>query len=445
MLRRFLIGLSLLVSQACWAEDTFDSTTGILKIPEIKVGQVTYTNVQITVGDLISIGVAPANGTNDSYDSNSNQLQIPMVSVSGTKYYNVVIKVGSIVSVGGSKVNPLTVLSTSFNNKKIAIASLGPQNLSADAIAYADFFQEGTYSAVTHTLIYNVSNPATANLLGKIKFHKKINGVWVDQTSNLLNDDVGCLHPRKAIVADFNGDKKPDVFFACHGFDAAPFSGESQIMLLSQENGKYSKKILPGKCFCHGAAAADLDGDGYASIIVADQMVEGTPYFLINKKDGNFLVDKTRLPTNLLYKQLWTTEMADINHDGKYDVFIAGADPDGSDSKMSPTIYMNDGNNRFISTKPIPLLVPLKSSSQNFVTLDMTYNSGSYYLLRSDYQSISISRISDFSLPAEEIYYHTGPYDPKYSWMTWFPWIEIFNNFIVALDGNFPVKVTTAK
>ena len=445
MLRKILLGLSLVMSQACWAEDSFDTKTGILTITQIKVGSVTYSDVKVTVDGIISIGAAPASGADDSYDLNTKQLQMPVVSASGIRYYNVLIKVGNIISVGSSKVIPIPVLSTSFQNKKTVIASLGPQNLSADAIAYADFFQDGTYSVVTHTLDYNVSNAATANKLGKIKFHKKINGVWVDQTTSLLNDNVGCLHPRKAIVADFNGDKKPDVFFACHGFDAAPFNGESQIILLSQSNGRYIKKVLPGNCFCHGAAAADIDGDGYASIIVADQMVEKTPYFLMNKKDGSFIADKTRLPANLLNKQLWTTELADFNNDGKYDVFIAGADPDGSELKMSPTIYINDGNNKFISTKPLSMLPPIQSSSQNFVTLDMTYNSGSYYLLRSDYQAISISKISVFSLPAQEIYYHNGPYDPKKSWMTWFPWIEVFNNFIVALDENFPVKIVVSK
>lgn len=445
VLKLFLITVSFVAAQSSWAEDIFDPTTGILTIPQITVGQITYTDVKITVGSLLSIGVAPANGVNDIYDSKKNQLQIPLVNSAGIRYFNVSITVGTIISIGGSKINVIPVSSTSFDNRKIAAAAIGPQSLSFTAIAYADFFQDETYSMVTHSLIYDVNNPATINALGKIQFHKKINGIWTDQTTNLLDDDVGCLHPRKAIVADFNGDKKPDVFFACHGFDAAPFPGELQIMLLSQENGRYSKKVLPGKCFCHGAAAADFEGDGYASIIVADQMVEKTPYFLVNNKDGTFAADKTRLPPNLLDKQLWTTEIADIDNDGKFDVFIAGADPDGSSYKMSPTIFINDGGNKFISTKPISLLVPLQSSSNNFVTLDLEYNFGAYYLLRSDYQAISISKITDFLSPAQEIYFHSGPYDPSKFWMTWFPWIGIFDGSVVSLDANFPVKVPVTK
>ena len=73
----------------------------------------------------------------------------------------------------------------------------------------------------------------------------------------------GCIHPRKAIVADFNGDGRPDIFVACHGYDATPFPGEANKVVLSQPNGTYvTSNASADVGFHHGAAAADLNGDG---------------------------------------------------------------------------------------------------------------------------------------------------------------------------------------
>jgi hypothetical protein len=120
--------------------------------------------------------------------------------------------------------------SGSYENKMAAAMVVGAQVLpgevqAANAVAYADFFQDGTYSMVTHTLVYDPSKPSTSNDYGTVHFYKMAGGRWVDHSRDILKNQAGCLHPRKAIVADFNRDGKPDVFFACHGFDAPPFPG----------------------------------------------------------------------------------------------------------------------------------------------------------------------------------------------------------------------------
>ena len=80
-------------------------------------------------------------------------------------------------------------------------------------------------------------------------------------------------------------------------------------------------------------------------------MVEKPPYFLINDKKGGFIMDKTRLPSSLYNKALYSTELFAVNGDGKFDVFVAGADTDGNVSNMSSTFLLNDGKNRFVSAK----------------------------------------------------------------------------------------------
>ena len=76
----------------------------------------------------------------------------------------------------------------------------------------------------------------------------------------------GPVHARKGVVADFNGDGRPDFFSASHGYDVAPFAGDSQVLLLSQADGRLkdeSASLVPQvKQFVHSAAAADLKLNG---------------------------------------------------------------------------------------------------------------------------------------------------------------------------------------
>src|SRR4051794_18379186 len=115
------------------------------------------------------------------------------------------------------------VRASSYQNKNEVGSAPVTLPESLNAFALADFFQDGTSSLVTHTLEYNPADSSTYGVHGHIHFYKSSMGAWVDQTSVLLSDTTGCIHPRKAVVADFNRDGKPDVYFACHGVDAAPF------------------------------------------------------------------------------------------------------------------------------------------------------------------------------------------------------------------------------
>ena len=84
------------------AADSYNASTNVLTIPQVKVDGTLYSNVQVTVGTVVSVGSQPSADTYDTYTAASNQLRIPSVIVGSTQYDDVVITVGSIVGVGSS-------------------------------------------------------------------------------------------------------------------------------------------------------------------------------------------------------------------------------------------------------------------------------------------------------------------------------------------------------
>ncbi|MDD2735026.1 MAG: Ig-like domain-containing protein [Desulfuromonadaceae bacterium] len=412
-------------------------------------------------------GVAIANATESIF-----QIQSVKLSDNQSEYYVSVSNAGGSVSsstVTLSVTPPapisapvgLKVESSSYLNAKTL--NLGPKIIPiqywAFSYALADFFQTGEYSLFLATQNYNVNDPTTFGNYGDLYFFKNVNGTWVDNTSQLLSDTTGCLHPRKAIVADFNGDGKPDIFVACHGLDTATPPGEASKYLLSQPDGKYVVKTLPFVGFSHSASAAELNAKGYADVVVSAGNYDPikSPYFLMNNGDGTFTVDNSRIPANEFiipnntgHKTNNTVELIDFNVSGHYDLFVAGNEPNTAtlwpEGDIATTIFPNDGKNRFISTTPIRL----PGDNDFSGAIDIVFQNNAIYLLRTInvwslpnyYQGMRVQKISYPSLVSSIIYTHTGPYTTvHYPWDVWFPWIVPYNGKIIADNAFFPVSL----
>ena len=266
------------------------------------------------------------------------------------------------------------------------------------AMAYGDFFQDGSISLMMSPVRANPAIPSDINKTGLVYFYKRINNAWVDKTSEILTDAKGCVWPRKAISADFNGDGKPDIFLACHGFDAPPFAGEKQVLFLSQPDGKYKRSLLDFTCYCHGATAGDFKGDGFADIIITDTSGQfQQPMYLRNNKDGTFTPSKSELSAEVggfsfpdqtikYAKPIYTVELVDVNGDGNPDLYVAGNEalrsgeteatrPDAWTSRF----YINT-NNTFTTT---PVLLPI--DTKLFTNLDVYFDSDVVWMLKTDY------------------------------------------------------------
>lgn len=332
-----------------------------------------------------------------------------------------------------STVTPMPVLKSSYENKIAAGNVLGSQNMpnhwegnfvgnfieieknngSNEGItaghAYGDFFQDGTYAMVA----FSNARDQNDSIQGHVYFYKKnAAGNWVDKTADLLRDQTGCLSPRKVIVADFNGDGKPDVFAACHGLDrvikAGEHYGEHPRYLLSQPDGTYKNVEEPIICYCHGASAADFGGNGYADVIITNPLDGEQPHFLINNKDGTFAQDYSRLSddvkpwhfanqTFLYSRPIYSLELIDFNSDGKVDLFIGGNEGVDVNQNWQTSIYLNDGTNNFKSSAiRLPNDIVLGYS----LALDIIYKDSKIALLRTslDYSKLEVQVLSYPSL-----------------------------------------------
>jgi hypothetical protein len=157
---------------------------------------------------------------------------------------------------------------------------------------------------------------------------------------NYIQNNTGTEGVRKSIVGDFNGDNKPDVFFADHGAEpagATQFYGAMQSILLSGNDG-YQLKVVSeiSKEFNHGACSGDFDNDGDLDIFTA------TGHFLINDGNANFTLNDDVFESDTV--GIFTTEMIDINNDGFLDLIVAGHSFEDWDME-GPTIYYGNGVN----------------------------------------------------------------------------------------------------
>lgn len=215
---------------------------------------------------------------------------------------------------------------TSYLNAKAQ--GLAPMNLEGQlawsaALARADFTGTGRFSLFATWGTYDTNKPIAEATPGVFGFWSIEDDGSMQPIPGLIDTPVGCLHPRKAAVADFNRDGRPDILVACHGYDAPPFPGEAMYLVSSTPSGVYASRPLSGFTgFFHGAAAADLDGDGWIDIVATDGQPAQLRQFR-NRGDGSFEEVPDAFPP-LPEGGYFTVEILDVDGDGHLDVLAGG-------------------------------------------------------------------------------------------------------------------------
>lgn len=440
------------------------STTVPTPLPPVAnapTATVTLSTNKAKTGDNVAITWNSTDATScvgsDALSTNTTSGATAVTAVPGQTKFTL-----TCTGAGGSKIVtatlavPLPVLASSYENKMEAVAATGPQNVPIEgggsntfawfqAYAFADFFQDGSYSMVSASNIYSQDANATQSTakVGKFMFWQKDSkGTWVNKTSDLLTNDVGCLHPRKAIVADFNNDGKPDVFIACHGFDKIPFPGEQSHVLLSQADGKYTNVAVGNTdAFTHGASAADVNGDGNVDIVIADMRGQSglTPvYFLMGDGKGGFTIDYNRAARpEFQYKQaFWTTELIKTGATG-YTMFIGGdetfTNSKGITSQGSTTQFVQaNATGMYVNTPSTPLI----STPTATVVLDFIVGDGNVYIARTlaepYYGGSVVQKINIATGNSTVIQSSTGK---------WIDWLAIQRDNVVSVNAAFGLQV----
>ncbi len=201
-------------------------------------------------------------------------------------------------------------------------------------------------------------------------------GSLIEVTRKLLGPGPlpAAVHPREVIVADFNRDGLPDIFLAAHGYDAPPYPGEANVLLLSNGDGNYtdrSSTLPPVSDFTHSACVGDVNGDGYLDIYAGNVDNRIKPYFLLGNGDGTFTQTKGGLPTSIadLLDAYTSCLIADLDRDGHPEL-VLGYFGGLEGRPQENLILWNDGAGDF-TNRPRYALPPNPLGNNNFITLDI--------------------------------------------------------------------------
>lgn len=242
-----------------------------------------------------------------------------------------------------------------------------PQTGFTSVLAAADFNGDGLVDVVVARLRFQTPEVFPLTIL--------LNdgaGGFVDGTSILfVGPPPSVQHPRKIVVADFNGDGRPDIFVADHGDDRAPFPGFQNQLVLSTPEGKLASATanLPQQSdFTHSAAAADIDGDGDLDLYVGNIYGQTNipPQLWLNDGAGHFTVAEGRLPapvTDLSRNKYTASHFVDVNNDGFPDLVLGG-----EDLPTPSVVLLNDSTGHF---SLLPNALPPKPFAPNAIALDI--------------------------------------------------------------------------
>lgn len=344
---------------------------------------------------------------------------------------------------------PISVKISSYLNFKDP--TIGPLNIEEPsksiiqnpAYAIADFTQSGRVDMIVFDQVYRTFNKYpdieksfTENndrFLSNIEYwHGWGNGKFTQVRSF---HKKGCLHPRKALVADFNGDGYPDIFVACTGYDEKPFPGEKNMLMINDKRGSFIISYVGNNTgYTHGATAYDFRGDGYADVAVADPLHNPNVYFLRNQHDGTFKEDYSSVPRMGIGKWEYNSiELVDINNDGVPELVVGG-----NESWSNPTVVLfSNKEGKYTNANKIELpRLPNRS-----VVLDFTYvsnnNQPGLYINRTTmtpfYAAYTLQYVDLKTLSSKILIDYEDPISPH--WIYW--WLPVIE------DGKTGVTPST--
>lgn len=236
----------------------------------------------------------------------------------------------------------------------------GRRGGATNARVYADFRNDGSI-----TIADNITSmPWGATQSGILCFweqkpNDELRQWWeIDPAEFVSNREGSWGGARKGLVADYNGDRRPDVFFIVNLNELANENavGGYSLLLLSRADGKYNKVQQDIRAYAHGGSAGDVDLDGDPDILFSNlhDLTDGTPGFvtiLQNDGRGNFTRrdDMIDIPSSYNCTN-HEQELIDVDEDSRLDAILMS-------SGCPLHILWGDPNGAFRNAR-IPTLVP---------------------------------------------------------------------------------------
>ena len=302
------------------------------------------------------------------------------------------------------------------------------------AWAIGDFYNNKKITLYTAKIRYTTNESFEKTILNQNNFAE--HSLWELESGKppkqIWKMQSKCLHPRKAVISDFNQDGLIDLFVACHGYDAAPFPGEKNEILINNGNG-FNLKQIGDIGFYHGASAVDINGDGYPDVAVVDNTASNIQfnkkpyvYFLINDKNGGFIEDYQRINDPIikkLFNGYFSLELMDVDADGNADLVIGSFDGSINNTNPIPTKILY-GQNGFFGARS-QTITPVDSAGS---VLDFILKDDYLYVARTD-NSYNRNIIQKFNIKTNQssIVFdkiNTVP-NSQPSWVGW--WIPTAN------------------
>jgi hypothetical protein len=454
-IKKIILTLFFLIASNSFAIDSYNSQNSQLSISGVVVGDTIYKDVVITIGNILSVSgsnqdskyVPKISTTYDSYDPYTNQLTIPNVYANGILYYDVIVNVGTILSVGSSSpLNPIALYKTSYENAKLqnlprlifpykdfnayAVGNFFGDNKMAVMIAKPNSLQCYKQTGIDPNCLGSAPDYVKDELRAEFQFYKlTTNGNMERTTTTPLK---GCLTPRKSIVADFNNDGHPDIFVVCHGWDNfvyGRFRGESNKLLLNDAagQGKFTVSDVGTAeySFYHGAAAADVNGDGWVDIVITDtnRSPGANITALINQKNGTFAFDNNRIFGQGNTAGYYSVELVDVDKDGIIDIIAGGHEsPIGS---ADTVILYGNSNNTFGTRKTVIPAIVEAPVALDFTVAQNASNQTVIYIGRTTYSNNVLQAYNLTTKISSLLYNQLG------TWIEW--WTIQTNNNIVGI------------
>ena len=179
--------------------------------------------------------------------------------------------------------------------------------------------------------------------------------------------------PRNSTVADLDGDGYEDLVVADHGYDAPPYPGGITRIFMQrsgQMQDETDSRLPPGPAFTHDVCSADVNGDGSPDLFFASLHSGGAiqgPILYINDGKGHFKANNALLPpvfSGTSPPTFLSCRFVDVNRDGAPDLLLGAW---GANPQARDWLLLNDGKGNLRDVTALSM--PPKRGGATWATL----------------------------------------------------------------------------